>query len=210
MPHISITTTFGLVLIDSAVLIYFIHHITIQIQLPQVIASIAKDLAHAVEVQSTNSPRSAKALPADVPSLDELIATIDNSGSVIRTPEKRLPSVHPAQGIGPDRGAGRCRHPPALPARAFSGRGARAGQGMATGSGRSGGSIPGTRTSDRTSPDTHPGRGLWRRSARRDSYPGLIGGGERRFYRADVYRLARGLPMQNRESMESYSGSSRP
>lgn len=87
VPHISITSTFGLVLIDSAVLIYFIHHITIQIQLPQVIASIAKDLAHAVEVQSADSPRSAKALPADVPSLDELIATIDNSGSVIRTPK---------------------------------------------------------------------------------------------------------------------------
>ena len=48
VPHISITTAFGLVLVDLAVLIYFIHHIATQIQLPQVIASIAKDLAQAV------------------------------------------------------------------------------------------------------------------------------------------------------------------
>ncbi|MGB8502235.1 DUF2254 family protein, partial [Mycobacterium sp.] len=50
VPHISITTAFGLVLVDLAVLIYFTHHIATQIQLPQVIASIAKDLAHAVAV----------------------------------------------------------------------------------------------------------------------------------------------------------------
>src|SRR5215472_2582450 len=45
VPHISITVTLVLLVIDMAVLIYFIHHIATQIQLPHVIASIARDLA---------------------------------------------------------------------------------------------------------------------------------------------------------------------
>jgi uncharacterized membrane protein len=87
VPHISITTAFGLVLIDLAVLIYFLHHIASQIQLPQVIASIAKDLAQAVALQSGDQPRFATRKPAQGPSLDELLARIEASGSVIRTPK---------------------------------------------------------------------------------------------------------------------------
>src|ERR1700678_1574603 len=41
VPHISITVTLALMVADLAVLIYFIHHTAISIQLPQVIASIA-------------------------------------------------------------------------------------------------------------------------------------------------------------------------
>ena len=87
VPHISITTAFGLVLIDLAVLIYFIHHIATQIQLPQVIAGIAKDLAQAVAAQSEDQPRFATRRPAQGPSLDELLAQIESSGGVIRTPK---------------------------------------------------------------------------------------------------------------------------
>jgi uncharacterized membrane protein len=87
VPHLSISMTFQLVLIDLAVLIYFIHHIATQIQLPQVIASIAKDLAQAVELQSTDNPGTGAIRPPDARSLDELIATIENSGAVIRTPK---------------------------------------------------------------------------------------------------------------------------
>ena len=87
VPHISITTAFGLVLIDLTVLIYFIHHIATQIQLPQVIASIAKDLAQAVAVQSEDQPRYATRKPSQGPSLNELLARIETFGSVIRTPK---------------------------------------------------------------------------------------------------------------------------
>jgi uncharacterized membrane protein len=52
VPHISITVTLALMVADLAVLIYFLHHITTQIQLPQVIASIAGDLAAAIELQA--------------------------------------------------------------------------------------------------------------------------------------------------------------
>ena len=45
VPHISVTVTLGLMVVDLAVLIYFIHHTAVSIQLPQVIASIAADLA---------------------------------------------------------------------------------------------------------------------------------------------------------------------
>ncbi|MGC9669750.1 DUF2254 domain-containing protein [Planosporangium sp. 12N6] len=52
VPHISITTTIGLVVVDLAVLIYFIEHITQMIQLPQVIAGIAADLSQAIDAQT--------------------------------------------------------------------------------------------------------------------------------------------------------------
>src|SRR5271169_2630611 len=55
VPHISITVTLALMVADLAVLIYFLHHITTQIQLPQVIASIAGDLAAAIELQASHS-----------------------------------------------------------------------------------------------------------------------------------------------------------
>jgi uncharacterized membrane protein len=87
VPHVSITTTFGLVLIDLAVLIYFIHHIATQIQLPQVIASIAKDLARAVAVQGVDRRQMNTRAADDAPSLDALLATIEPFGAVIRTPK---------------------------------------------------------------------------------------------------------------------------
>jgi uncharacterized membrane protein len=52
VPHISITVTLALMVADLGVLIYFLHHITTQIQLPQVIAGIAGDLAEATELQA--------------------------------------------------------------------------------------------------------------------------------------------------------------
>ncbi len=52
VPHISITVTLALMVADLAVLIYFLHHIATQIQLPQVIAGIAGDLAEAIELQA--------------------------------------------------------------------------------------------------------------------------------------------------------------
>lgn len=55
VPHISITVTLALLVIDLGVLIYFIHHIATQIQLPHVIASIARDLSKAIETQAGNA-----------------------------------------------------------------------------------------------------------------------------------------------------------
>ena len=51
VPHIGVTTTLGLMVADLAILIYFIHHTAVSIQLPLVIAGIARDLAGAIEAQ---------------------------------------------------------------------------------------------------------------------------------------------------------------
>ena len=47
VPHLSVTVALALTAIDLGVLIYFIHHTATAIQLPEVIASIARDLAGA-------------------------------------------------------------------------------------------------------------------------------------------------------------------
>ncbi|GAC1364192.1 MAG: DUF2254 domain-containing protein [Actinomycetota bacterium] len=51
VPHISITVAEALVLGDVLVLIYFIHHIAHSIQLPEVIAAIARDLSRAIDAE---------------------------------------------------------------------------------------------------------------------------------------------------------------
>src|SRR5436189_25210 len=56
VPHVGVTVTLGLMVADLAVLIYFIHHTAVSIQLPQVIASIAADLAEAIKEQGSGNP----------------------------------------------------------------------------------------------------------------------------------------------------------
>ena len=57
VPHISITVVLALTMIDVGILIYFIHHIATMIQLPQVIAGIAGDLAHAIDYEIAHDDR---------------------------------------------------------------------------------------------------------------------------------------------------------
>jgi len=51
VPHLTITVAEALLLLDLAVLIYFIHHIAKSIQLPEVIAGIARDLDRAIDAE---------------------------------------------------------------------------------------------------------------------------------------------------------------
>ena len=83
VPHIGVTVTFGLMVADLAVLIYFIHHTAVSIQLPQVIASIAADLAEAIREQgSGNTEPHLKAGPAAV----ELLSRAEADGAVLFAP----------------------------------------------------------------------------------------------------------------------------
>ena len=60
VPHLSVTVALVLTAIDLGVLIYFIHHTATAIQLPAVIASIARDLARAIDAESEHClPRAA-------------------------------------------------------------------------------------------------------------------------------------------------------
>ncbi len=81
VPHISITVTLALTVADLAVLIYFLHHIAIQIQLPQVIAGIAGDLAKAIELQAGDPTVGADAGYAAL-----LIGTMDGPGVDVAAP----------------------------------------------------------------------------------------------------------------------------
>jgi uncharacterized membrane protein len=81
VPHISITVTLLLMVVDLAVLIYFLHHIAVQIQLPQVIAGIAGDLAQAIELQAGD----AVARP-DAGLAARLIAQMDGPGGDVAAP----------------------------------------------------------------------------------------------------------------------------
>src|ERR1700747_2706916 len=83
VPHVSVTVTLGLMVVDLAVLIYFIHHTAVSIQLPQVIASIAADLTEAIRQQGTGNP---EPHPKAGPAAAELVARTEESGAVLLAP----------------------------------------------------------------------------------------------------------------------------
>ena len=81
VPHISVTVTLALMLADIGVLVYFLHHIAVQIQLPEVIAGIAGDLQEAIELQAGDESSAADAELAAV-----LIANMDGQGGMLAAP----------------------------------------------------------------------------------------------------------------------------
>jgi uncharacterized membrane protein len=86
VPHLSITVTLVLTLVDLALLIYFINHIASSIQLPQVIAGIARDLARQIDVEG-NPDHAETSGPNGGPSDRELLTWMGESGAVIPTPQ---------------------------------------------------------------------------------------------------------------------------
>ena len=96
VPHLSVTVALALTAIDLGVLIYFIHHIATAIQLPAVIASIAHDLARAIDTETApatpgDSPAGAGTspdgtVPVSGPSAEILLARLDRSGRIVAAP----------------------------------------------------------------------------------------------------------------------------
>jgi len=84
VPHIGVTVTLALMVADLVVLIYFIHHTATAIQLPQVMASIAKDLSEAIDAQGGAGPGPRPAVPDSGPSSTELLAQMEAGGGVVR------------------------------------------------------------------------------------------------------------------------------
>jgi uncharacterized membrane protein len=84
VPHLSITVSEALVLVDLAVLIYFIHHIAKSIQLPEVIAAIAGDLVRSIDAEFPDSVSDGRAAPdGEGRSLSELSSLIGGHGAPV-------------------------------------------------------------------------------------------------------------------------------
>jgi uncharacterized membrane protein len=83
VPHISVTVTLALMVADLAVLIYFIHHTATSIQLPHVIASIARELSEAIDVQGSHDMTAG---PETRPMDAELARYMQSAGGVVRAP----------------------------------------------------------------------------------------------------------------------------
>jgi uncharacterized membrane protein len=84
VPHLSITVALALVLASLGVLIYFINHVAKSIQLPEVIASIARDLSVAIEAEVTASDAVSQSEVG--PSVSELQRRIGETGATIKAP----------------------------------------------------------------------------------------------------------------------------
>jgi uncharacterized membrane protein len=86
VPHLSTSVAEALLLVDLAVLIYFIHHIAKSIQLPEVIAGIADDLMDSIDAEfpvgvgGTNEFGSPLEAGKSVP---ELLKLIEERGAVV-------------------------------------------------------------------------------------------------------------------------------
>jgi len=83
VPHISITVTMALVVIDVGLLVVFIDHIASSIQLPRVIGSIAGDLTHALDAEVADEPPTAAKAG---PSLGEMVVRLDEESATVRAP----------------------------------------------------------------------------------------------------------------------------
>jgi uncharacterized membrane protein len=99
VPHLSITVAEALSLVDVGVLIYFIHHIARMIQLPEVIASIARDLHAAIVAEFPNREPVMPARPDDEGRpVEWLIEELERRGeAVIATSSGYLQHVGYAQ-----------------------------------------------------------------------------------------------------------------
>jgi uncharacterized membrane protein len=84
VPHLSVTVALALTAVDLGVLIYFIHHVATAIQLPEVIASIARDLTNAIGAEAAGTARRDEVVNG--PSLPVLQARLDRSGQVVTAP----------------------------------------------------------------------------------------------------------------------------
>jgi uncharacterized membrane protein len=83
VPHLSITIALCLVLVDLAVLVFFIHHVAESIQLPEVIAHIARDFVAAVDLEvGANSVHVCETGPSDT----EIRFRLDEAGATIPAP----------------------------------------------------------------------------------------------------------------------------
>ncbi len=170
----------GLVVIDVAVLVVFIDHIAKSIQLPQVIASIARDLSRAIDAEGRAAADRARRAKAG-PSLSETARAPGRGQRRRARAEQRLSAVREHRHVDRHRRAQPRGDPSAPSARALPRRGRAAGRRLARrrgthdGAGRSAGRTPPARTGPHAGPlrsrSTSSSRSRSERSRRRSTTP---------------------------------------
>jgi uncharacterized membrane protein len=85
VPHLSTSVAEALLLVDLGVLIYFIHHISKSIQLPEVIAGIADDLMRSIDSEFPDvvGTEDGTAQPVAGRSVPELMTIMEADGAVV-------------------------------------------------------------------------------------------------------------------------------
>jgi uncharacterized membrane protein len=88
VPYLSTSVAEALLMVDLAVLIYFIHHIAKSIQLPEVIAGIADDLMNSIDAEFPDkvgaSPEAEQVVQKHAgKSVPELLTLIDERGAEV-------------------------------------------------------------------------------------------------------------------------------
>ena len=86
VPYLSTSVAEALLMVDIAVLIYFIHHIAKSIQLPEVIAGIARDLMKSIDAEfpdAVGAPVESGERPHAGKSVSELLQLIDERGTAV-------------------------------------------------------------------------------------------------------------------------------
>jgi uncharacterized membrane protein len=86
VPHLSITVALVLVIADLGVLIYFIHHVATSIQLPEVIAGIARDLGSAIDGEVTSDEMARAHDLVSGPTERELRVRLVSAGADVHAP----------------------------------------------------------------------------------------------------------------------------
>ena len=208
VPHLSITIALGLVLVDVAVLVYFIHHVATSIQLPEVIASIAHDLTAAIDAEAGRRPATEQ-FEVGL-SENEVAHRLSDSGTLVRAAQERLCAVHRLPHPRRHRDAGRRGDPPGASPRPLRRRGLAARRRLAARRHRRSGSGAGGRPCHRCPPHAHTGPLLRDRPARGDSASSVLPGGERHVHRAHLRRLAGRRAVQADGSMGCQPHPSRP
>jgi len=85
IPYLSTSVAEALLMVDIAVLIYFIHHIAKSIQLPEVIAGIASDLMKSIDAEFPDAVGAGESgdRPHAGKSVSELLKLIDERGTEV-------------------------------------------------------------------------------------------------------------------------------
>ena len=191
--------------IDLGVLIYFIHHVAKSIQLPEVIASIARGpFRRAIEAEGEVTASDAVSQLEAGPTVSELQRRIDETGA--DDPRRRRPATSSSWptttlvGIAADGDAViRLLHRP----------GHFVVEGLPLADGLAGGGSRGSRAATRTRALHRPHRTLAQDLSfaidqlGRDRDPGVVACDQRHLQRADLHRLAQRRPVQDLGSLES-------